>query len=64
MVLRAATSLTRIVMTVQRLRQKIRNQVKKVFMKGTNNLLIFAINEFIIEYINQVIAGCENSQKS
>ncbi len=32
-------------------------------MKGTNNLLVFTINEFITEYINQTVAGCADRSK-
>lgn len=30
----------------------IRFQARKIYMKGTNNLLKFTSNEFLIDYIN------------
>ena len=35
---------------VSRLRNKIKLQVRKNYMKGTNNLLIYLINQFLVDY--------------
>ena len=53
-VAKAARNLVAIVNYIAKIRQVIRQQVRKVFMKGTNNLLEYAVNEFIVDYANQL----------
>ena len=51
-VAKAARNLVAMFNYIVKIRQVIRQQVRKVFMKGTNNLLEYAINEFIVDYAN------------
>lgn len=50
----AAKNLVAIVNYANKVREIIRYQVRKVFMKGTNNLLEYTINEFLVDYANQL----------
>jgi len=50
----AARKLVDIVNYINKIREVIRQQVRKVFMKGTSNLLEYAINEFLIDYSRQL----------
>jgi len=35
---------------VNKLREKLRLQIRKNYMKGTQNLLLYVINEYLIDY--------------
>ena len=50
----AARNLVAICNYANKVREVIRYQVRKVFMKGTNNLLEYTINEFLVDYANQL----------
>lgn len=52
MVETVANTLVQITNYIGKLRELLRFQVRKVYMKGTNNLLEYAANEFIIDYID------------
>ena len=45
-----ADSLTKTTLYISSLRQQIKKQVRKNYMKGTNNLLIYIINQYLIGY--------------
>lgn len=47
-----AQSLTNITLYITKLREKIKLQMRKNYMKGSFNLLSFIINEYLIEYTN------------
>lgn len=51
---RAAQILVQMTNYIAKIRELIRLQVRKVFMKGTNNLLTYSVNEFMIDYIQQM----------
>lgn len=53
---RAAIQLMHMTNYINKVRESMRLQVRKVFMKGTSNLLEYAINEFIVDYANQLTA--------
>lgn len=42
--------LTDITLYIVKLREKIKLQAKKNYMKGTNNLLTYVVNEFLVDY--------------
>ena len=50
----AAMSLAQITKYIAKIRDSIRLQTRKIFMKGTNNLLRYTANEFLIDYINSL----------
>lgn len=50
MIDKVANSLTKLTIYVSKLRQKIKKQVRKNYMKGTNNLLLYIINQYLLEY--------------
>lgn len=52
MVETVACTLVQITNYISKLRELLRFQVRKVYMKGTNNLLEYTANEFIIDYID------------
>ena len=45
-----AENLTTYTQYIAKLRNKIKLQVRKNYMKGTNNLLIYLINQFLVDY--------------
>lgn len=45
-----ATSLTKMTLYVASIREKLKKQVRKNYMKGTNNLLLYIINQYLLEY--------------
>lgn len=45
-----AENLTMFTQYIARLREKIKLQMRKNYMKGTNNLLIYLINQFLVDY--------------
>ena len=45
-----AENLTTFTQYIAKLRNKIKLQVRKNYMKGTNNLLIYLINQFLVDY--------------
>ena len=50
----AAASLAQITRYISKIRQTIKLQARKIFMKGTNNLLQYTANEFLIDYIQSL----------
>ena len=50
----AAMSLASITNYIAKIRDAIRLQTRKIFMKGTDNLLRYTANEFLIDYINSL----------
>jgi hypothetical protein len=50
----AAKSLAQITKYISKIRETIKLQARKIFMKGTNNLLKYTANEFLIDYIDQL----------
>lgn len=51
---RAAVVLATITKYITKIREKIRLQTRKIYMKGTSNLLRYAANEFLIDYIDTI----------
>ena len=51
---RAAVTLAIMTKYIAKIREKIRLQTRKIFMKGTSNLLQYATNEFLIDYIDTI----------
>ena len=45
-----AVNLATLTQYISKLRQKVKLQVRKNYMKGTNNLLVYLINEFLVDY--------------
>ena len=39
---------------IAKIRETIKLQARKIFMKGTNNLLKYTANEFVIDYIDSL----------
>lgn len=50
----AAVALVEITKYIAKIRETIKLQARKIFMKGTNNLLMYTANEFVIDYINSL----------
>ena len=50
MVSSVAESLAMTTMYMRRLREKIRLQTRKNYMKGTNNLILYIVNEYLCDY--------------
>lgn len=46
----AAKCLTKIVSYITSLRERIKLQTRKNYMKGTNNLLRYLINQYLVDY--------------
>lgn len=63
-VAKAAKNLVAIVDYVRKIREVIRFQVRKVYMKGTNALLEYCVNEFLIDYATQLQNTFDGSQLS
>ena len=51
---KAAVYLMQMTNYINKIREMIRLQVRKIFMKGTNNLLQYSVNEFLVDYANQL----------
>lgn len=49
---KAAVYLMQMTNYINKIREMIRLQVRKIFMKGTNNLLQYSVNEFLVDYAN------------
>lgn len=53
MIVEVAMILTRLTVYISELREKIKSQAQKNYMKGTFNLLSYVINEYLIEFSKQ-----------
>ena len=60
----AAMSLASITNYIAKIRDAIRLQTRKIFMKGTDNLLRYTANEFLIDYINSLKGSIPFEQMS
>lgn len=51
---KAAAQLAQMTKYISKIREMVKLQARKVFMKGTDNLLQYVANEFLIDYISYV----------
>ncbi len=50
MIEQVAKNLANLTLYIQKIREKIKQQTQKNYMKGTNLLLVYIINEYLIDY--------------
>jgi hypothetical protein len=60
MVHSVARSLARTTVYIRELRERLKLQARKCYMKGTNNLILYLVNEYLIDYSRNAIATDEN----
>lgn len=54
MIASVAKGLAHVTRYVREIRERVKLQARKIYSKGTNNLMRFVVNEFLIDYANNL----------